>query len=105
MYIRHSEIKSVEFSRAGAGRTFDITLNKLNEDQLVTFLQIDRDEHKIMIEYFTQSNIKIKTVDNETKRGADRKDAETKQGDDQEMDYDDEEDGSDNESFNEEENK
>jgi len=32
MYIRHSEIKSVEFSRAGAGRTFDITLNKLNED-------------------------------------------------------------------------
>lgn len=32
MYMRHSELRHVEFSRTGAGRTFDITLQRLDED-------------------------------------------------------------------------
>ncbi len=76
MYIRHSELKNVEFSRTGAGRTFDITLNRVNEEQPVTFMSIDKDEHKILVEYFTQANIKMKTVDSEGNR-ADLKDAKS----------------------------
>ena len=76
MYIRHSELKNVEFSRTGAGRTFDITLNRVNEEQPVTFMSIDKDEHKILVDYFTQANIKMKTVDSEGNR-ADLKDAKS----------------------------
>jgi structure-specific recognition protein 1 len=65
MYIRHSELRHVEFSRTGAGRTFDFTISKLKDDQPVTFLSIDRDEHKILVEYFKTANVKMKTVDNE----------------------------------------
>jgi len=64
MYIRHSELRHVEFSRTGAGRTFDITLTRMDDEQSVTFMSIDKDEHKILVEYFTNANIKMKTVDN-----------------------------------------
>ena len=42
MYIKHSDIKSVEFSRVGHGaaglsRSFDITLTKLREESQITF--------------------------------------------------------------------
>ena len=40
-------------------------LFKLKDDQPVTFLSIDRDEHKILVEYFKTANVKMKTVDNE----------------------------------------
>lgn len=97
MYIRHSELRHVEFSRTGAGRTFDFTISKLKDDQPVTFLSIDRDEHKILVEYFKTANVKMKTVDNEGNK------SELTQGakKDQEMaqEYDDEEESED-ESFN-----
>ena len=49
LYIRHSEIKWVEFSRIGQGtaglsRSFDVTLTKLKDDSNVTFLSIDKEE-------------------------------------------------------------
>jgi structure-specific recognition protein 1 len=68
MYIRHSELRHVEFSRTGAGRTFDVTLSRLDDDQPVTLMSIDRDEHKVLVDYFTAANIKMKTVDTEGNR-------------------------------------
>ena len=49
LYIRHSEIKWVEFSRVGAGaanlsRSFDVTLTKAKDDTVHTFLSIDKEE-------------------------------------------------------------
>jgi len=51
IYIRHSELKHVEFSRTGTGisRTFDLTLSRLNDEPSVTFLSIERDEHNILV--------------------------------------------------------
>ena len=68
MYIRHSELRNVEFSKTGTGRHFDITLNKLSDEPPVTFMAIDKDEHKILVEYFSSANIKIKTSEKEGNR-------------------------------------
>ena len=68
LYIRHSELKSVEFSRVGQGttgvsRSFDITLTKLRDDTQVTFLSIDKEEQKVLMAYFKQSGIKTRILD------------------------------------------
>lgn len=67
LYIKHSELKHVEFSRTGAGvsRTFDLTLTKLKDEPSVTFLSIDRDEHEILVKYFKAAGVKMRTVDTE----------------------------------------
>ena len=70
MHIRHSELKSVEFSRVGHGtagvsRSFDITLTKLRDDTKTTFLSIDKEEQKVMMAYFKQSGIKTRIIDND----------------------------------------
>ena len=71
LYIRHSELKCVEFSRVGHGtaglsRSFDITLTKLKDDSTVHFLSIDKEEQKVLMGYFKSSNIKVHTVDVDT---------------------------------------
>ncbi len=105
MYIRHSELRHVEFGRTGVGaqRTFDLTLTTIKGDQNVTFLSIDRDEQKALVEYFKTANIKMKAVDTEGNK-SDMKDAPSEseaQGDaNMAGEYDDEEDSED-ESFNE----
>lgn len=68
LYIRHSELKSVEFSRVGHGttgvsRSFDITLTKLRDDVQTTFLSIDKEEQKVLMAYFKQSGIKTRILD------------------------------------------
>ena len=68
LYIRHSELKSVEFSRVGQGttgvsRSFDITLTKLRDDAQTTFLSIDKEEQKVLMAYFKQSGIKTRILD------------------------------------------
>ena len=68
LYIRHSELKSVEFSRVGQGttgvsRSFDITLTKLRDDTQITFLSIDKEEQKVLMSYFKASGIKSRIVD------------------------------------------
>ena len=101
MYIKHSDLKHVEFSRTGDGpsRYFELTLTQLKDDSSVTFLSIDRQEHTILMEYFKASGVKMKTVDLEGNR-KEIKDSKKKEEVDQEMnDYDDEEESED-ESFN-----
>lgn len=106
MYIRHTEIHHVEFGRTGSGaqRTFDLTLITIKGDQNVTFLSIEKDEQKGLVEYFKAANIKMKIVDPEGQK-SDMKDlpSENEEVADANMaggDYDDEEDSED-ESFNE----
>ena len=71
LYIRHSELKYVEFSRVGGGtaglsRSFDITLTKMRDDSQVTFLSIDKEEQKVLFDYFKNSQVKVRTVDVDT---------------------------------------
>lgn len=104
-YIRHSEIRHVEFSRTGQGasRTFDVTISKLKEEPNVTFLGIDREEQRILIDYFKASNVKMKVVDIEGNK-QEMSQVEAREAGDADMagpDYDDEEESED-ESFNEE---
>ncbi len=46
----------------GAQKTFDLTLTTIKGDQNVTFLSIDRDEQKALVEYFKRSNIKVRAA-------------------------------------------
>jgi len=65
-YIKHSEVRHVEFSRTGQGvsRTFDLSIHRLKEGEpSVTFFGIDRAEQQLIVEYFKESGIKMKTVD------------------------------------------
>ena len=73
MYLRHSELKCVEFSRVGGGtaglsRSFDIQLTKLKDDSTIQFHSIDKEEQAVLMKYFKASNIKIRTVDVDTQR-------------------------------------
>jgi len=45
MYIKHSELKSVEFKRTGGGgRTFDLSLTTISGEQNVNFVSIEKSE-------------------------------------------------------------
>lgn len=73
MYLRHSEVKCVEFSRVGGGtaglsRSFDVQLTKLKDDTTIQFHSIDKEEQAVLMKYFKASNIKIRTVDVDTQR-------------------------------------
>jgi structure-specific recognition protein 1 len=53
MYIKHSEIKYVEFSRvgdiaSGQNRSFDITIHRNGEGQEISFVGVDKNEHKCL---------------------------------------------------------
>jgi structure-specific recognition protein 1 len=119
LYIRHSELRFVEFSRIGQGtggqsRSFDVTLTKLADDSKVTFMSIDKEEQAVLMNYFKSSNVKMRTVDLETntrvdldsdsageeqnERGEGKRKIKHKKVEDEEMDYDSEED---DEDFNE----
>ena len=68
LYIRHSEIKCVEFQRVGKGssgasRSFDIILTKLRDDTRVTFLSIDQEEMQVLMTYLKHSSIKTNFLD------------------------------------------
>ena len=70
-YIRHSEIKFVEFSRIAQGgqaasRSFDLTLTKLKDGTTVSFTSIEKEEQKVLTEYFKAANIKMRVVDPES---------------------------------------
>lgn len=47
----------------GVSRSFDITLTKLRDDSQVTFLSIDKEEQKILMDYFKHSGIKTRILD------------------------------------------
>lgn len=74
IYLKHSEIKFVEFSRAESSghtssKSFDLSITKLGDDYpSCTFLNIDKEEYKILGNYFKNANIRMRTVDVETNR-------------------------------------
>ena len=60
IYMRHGEIRQVEFSRTGStSRTFDMVVHKLKDNLPVTFLSIGRDEYPLLSAYFTQAGVKV----------------------------------------------
>lgn len=67
MYIKHKEIKYVEFSRighttGGTGRSFDFSIVKIDSESNVdsTFKNVDKNELKVMIKYFKDAGIKMR---------------------------------------------
>ena len=101
IYVRHSELNYVEFSRTEAGivRTFDLTLKLLKDVPSITFLSIDKEEYNILVQYFKSAGVKMKNVDTDGKKSELKEDANQKK-DQQMAEYDDEEESED-ESFNE----
>ena len=70
-YIRHSEIKFVEFSRIAQGgqaasRSFDLSITKLKDGTTVSFTSIEKEEQKVLTEYFKAANIKMRIIDPES---------------------------------------
>jgi hypothetical protein len=69
--VRHSEIKFVEFSRIAQGgqaanRSFDLTITKLKDNTTISFASIEKEEQRLLTEYFKSAGIKMRVVDPET---------------------------------------
>lgn len=66
MYIKHKEIKYVEFNRIGSssggtGRSFDFSVHRIDQDGVYEqFKNIDKTELKVLIRYFKQAGIKMR---------------------------------------------
>lgn len=79
IYIKHNEIKYVEFSRIGSqigvtGKSFDISIVKIDNDgtgQTEQFKNIDKQELRVMIDYFKTAGIKMRQIDPDTHKGVD----------------------------------
>ena len=79
LYIKHNEIKYVEFSRIGSqigvtGKSFDISVVKIDNDGgslTEQFKNIDKQELRVMIEYFKSAGIKMRQIDPDTHKGVD----------------------------------
>lgn len=70
IYLKLSEIKFVEFSRvgnfgAGMSRSFDIIITKMEDDSQVAFSGIDKEEQKVLLNYFKDRKIKVRSIDAE----------------------------------------
>jgi structure-specific recognition protein 1 len=82
LYIKHNEIKYVEFSRIGSqigvtGKSFDISIVKIDSDGgslTEQFKNIDKQELRVMIEYFKSAGIKMRQIDPDTHKGVDLED-------------------------------
>ena len=77
IYIKHSGIKFVEFSRIGQinsgipSRSFDMIVTSLKDNTSTTFAGIDKAEHKGLVKYLKSKNIKMRSVDVETNQQID----------------------------------
>lgn len=66
MYIKHNQIKYVEFhridSKAGTmGREFDLTVHQIDQDVAPEqFKNMDKQELKVLINYFKSAGIKMR---------------------------------------------
>jgi hypothetical protein len=105
IYIKHSSLKYVEFSRLnssgiGSNRTFDLSFVLMDGTEH-QFINLDQTEIKVLMKYFKSSGIKMREVDCESKRGHDleEEDEDELKGrgykrkveqEDDEMEYDDE---------------
>ena len=63
IYLRHSEIKCVEFLRIGqhtaSARSFDLVLTRLADDNRIIFQSIEIQEMELLIRYFKQAEVKV----------------------------------------------
>jgi len=71
-YIRHAEIKFVEFSRIAQGgqaasRSFDLTITKLKDNKVVSFASIETEEQRLLTDYFKAAGIKMRVLDADTR--------------------------------------
>lgn len=98
-YIRHSELKHVEFSRTNQtqSRSFDLNLTKLKDNTQVNFASIDKNEQKILEAYFKNAGIKVLQAD-EHGKVTQIKDSPHKH---KPAEYDDEDEDEEDESFKE----
>ena len=76
IYIKHKEIKYVEFSRigqkgsSGTGRSFDISVTKIDQDGAPQeFKNIDKRELKVLMHYFKTAGIKMRQFDPDSGKG------------------------------------
>jgi structure-specific recognition protein 1 len=72
-YIRHAEIKFVEFSRIAQGgqaasRSFDLTITKLKDNTVISFASIESEEQRLLTDYFKAAGIKMRVIDAETRQ-------------------------------------
>lgn len=81
MYIRHKEIKYVEFSRignstGGTGRSFDFCIQKIDSDNNAdnTFKNVDKKELKVVMKYFKDAGIKMRQIISDTNKAVDLND-------------------------------
>ena len=120
-YIKHQEVKYVEFSRIGgigagmpASRSFDMTVTKM-DGEAVHFAGIDKQEHKNLMAYLKNKGLKMRTVDPDTNRAIDMHSEEEEEEEDESEDKgskpakrggagaEDDDDDEDDESFKDEE--
>lgn len=90
MYIKHKEIKYVEFKRignasSGTGRSFDISIYKIEADGPVeeTFKNIDKKELKALMNYFKNAGIKMRQTDPDTNKAVDLEDMNSEELDEE----------------------
>ena len=80
MYIKHNNIKYVEFhridSKAGTmGREFDLTVHQIDQEGgPEQFKNIDKHELKVLINYFKDAKIKMRQFNADTKTTSDLED-------------------------------
>lgn len=78
LYIKHKEIKYVEFSRVfGAmeqSKSFDIAVVKNNGEANEQFKNIDKVELKVLTSYFKEAGIKMRKIDPDTNKAVDMDD-------------------------------
>lgn len=75
MYIKHKEIKYVEFNRIGNTKSFDFSVYKIDQEGIFEqFKNIDKGELKAMINYFKSAGIKMRSIDSDTNKGVDLND-------------------------------
>jgi hypothetical protein len=89
LYIKHKEIKYVEFNRigntsGGTGRSFDFSVYKTDQDGIFEqFKNIDKEELKMLIRYSKVAGIKMRSIDSDTNKGVDLNDFNSEEYDEQ----------------------
>lgn len=89
LYIKHKEIKYVEFNRigntsGGTGRSFDFSVYKTDQEGIFEqFKNIDKEELKMLIRYFKVAGIKMRSIDSDTNKGVDLDDFNSEEYDEQ----------------------
>jgi structure-specific recognition protein 1 len=90
IYIKHKEIKYVEFSRIGSttggtGRSFDFVIAKLESESTAdhAFKNVDKKELKALMKYFKDAGIKMRQIDSDTNKAIDLNDFNTEELDEE----------------------